>query len=52
MARIAAMSLAESVVLRARSEAVTTLGALKDISELKYIIERETLQLVRKIVGE
>jgi hypothetical protein len=40
MARMAAISLAESAVLRVRFEAVRTLGALKEISELKYLIER------------
>jgi hypothetical protein len=36
------MALAESAMLRERSEVARTPAALKDISELKYVIERPT----------
>ena len=38
-----AISLAEGAMLRVRSEATRTLAALKNISEVKYMIERPTV---------
>jgi hypothetical protein len=40
---MAAISLAESAMLRVRSEAARTPAALKDTSALKYMIERPTI---------
>jgi hypothetical protein len=43
-----AMTLAESAMLRVRLEAARTIGALKDISELKYMLERSTMVIDMK----